>query len=110
MKRRHLIQLLAAGMLLCVPATAMSAPRGWETVKTERPDAKPVARDSEIEIKTARGVIIVSSNHSVQVKVFTILGQLISSDTVGAGTSQLLLGAHGVYIVKAGDITCKVAL
>lgn len=110
MKRRILTSILVAGMLLCIPRAAMSAPRGWETVRTERSDAKPVARDTEIEIKTARGVIIVSANHPVQVKVFTILGQLISSETVGTGTSQLQLGAHGVYIVKAGDITCKVAL
>ena len=43
-------------------------------------------------------------------KIFTILGRLVSSDSIPAGTSQFLLPAHGVYIVKIGDVTCKVAV
>jgi len=110
MKLRSLISVVFCGMLLCVPATSVAAAKGWETLKTERNDARHVARDSETEVKTARGVIIVSTTRPLTVKVFTILGQLVSSETVGAGTSQFAPGAHGVYIVKAGDLTCKVAL
>lgn len=97
-------------MLLCAPVAAMGASKSWEALKTERSDARYVVRDSETEIKTARGVIILSSSRPLQVKVFTILGQLVSSETIAAGTSQFAPGAHGVYIVKAGDLTCKVAL
>lgn len=89
---------------------AFCASKGWEALKSERVDAKSVAKDSDIEIKTARGAIVVVTNRPVQVKVFTILGQQISSEMVTSGVSQLQLGVHGVYIVKAGDLTCKVAL
>lgn len=95
---------------LNVAVSSNAASKGWETVREERADAKSVLRDTEIEIKSANGVIIINANHSVQVKVFTILGRLVSSDTVPAGKSQMQLPAHGVYIVKVGDITCKVAV
>lgn len=103
----------AAALLLLGGATifaAQGASRSWETAKTERSDARTVIRESEIEIKSASGVIIVSTNHPVQIKVFTILGRLVNSDTLPAGRSQLILPAHGVYIVKVGDMTCKVAV
>lgn len=100
--------LLAAMLGMAVPSYA--APKGWEQVRTERADAKPVVRDSELEIKAAKGLIIVNSSHQVQIKIFTILGRLVNSDTLPAGRSQLQLPAHGVYIVKVGDLTCKVAV
>lgn len=88
----------------------MAAPRGWEPVRVERTDAKTVVHESEIEIRTARSLIIVNTNHPVQIRVFTILGRLVNSETLPAGRSQLQLPAHGVYIVKVGDLTCKVAV
>ncbi len=106
---RRLKAMMLAAALLAAPI-AMSATKGWETLRSERVDAKSVVRAGEIEIKTAKGVIIITSSHPVQVKVFTILGQLVSSETLSVGTSQLHLGGHGIYIVKAGEITCKVAL
>lgn len=110
MKSRALISAVIALAVMVGGASLYGAPRGWETVKTERSDAKPVAKDNDTEIKAARGIIIITSGHPVQVKVFTILGQLLSSETLPAGTSQLQIAAHGIYLVKAGDITCKVAL
>lgn len=89
---------------------AHASPKGWEHVKTERADAKAVVRDADIEIKSASCLIIVNTNHSVQIKIFTILGRLVNSDTLPAGRSQLQMPAHGVYIVKVGDLTCKVAV
>lgn len=102
------VMLLALAALAPMPAGA--APRGWEQVKTVRADAKPVVRETDLEIKAASGLIIVNANHQVQIKVFTILGRLVSSETLPAGRSQFQLPAHGVYIVKVGDLTCKVAV
>ncbi|MDE7414663.1 MAG: T9SS type A sorting domain-containing protein [Muribaculaceae bacterium] len=82
----------------------------WEQLKTERPDAKTVVKETEFEIRTASSTIIVTSNHSVQIKIFTILGRLVNSETLPAGTNKLTLPAHGVYLVKIGNITCKVAV
>ena len=97
--------LLTAGVPLCLGA----APK-WEPVKTERADVVSVVRDTDTEIRTARGLIIVAASRPVQIKVYTILGQLVSRENLPAGTHQLAVQAHGVYIIKIGDLTCKVAL
>lgn len=99
---------LAACLLSASGANADSI--GWEQVKTEVKDAKQIAKDSDIEIRTTPTFIIVTSSRPLQIKVFTILGRLVSEQSLPAGTSRLDVGAHGVYIVKAGDFTCKVAI
>lgn len=112
--RKSQFRLLAAILVLSLSflssTPAFAAPSKWETIKTERTDVKTVVKDAEVEIKATRGVIVVSSSRPVQIKVYTILGQLISRETLPAGTSQLSVAAHGVYIIKTGDLTCKVAL
>lgn len=107
-KYMKLFILIFVGIVATVPA--MSATRTWEPVKTERADAKSVIRETDIEIKAASGVIIVNCNHQTQIKIFTILGRMVSNETLPAGKSQMQLPAHGVYIVKIGDLTCKVAV
>ncbi len=97
-------------MAALLPFAAESAPGKWEQVKTERSDTRTVAKDSDTEIKAARGVVVVNSTKSVQVKIYTILGRLVSRDTLPAGTSQISIQPHGVYIIKIGDLTCKAAL
>lgn len=109
MKFKRITQI-ALALLIASAAPVASTAKGWETLRTERSDARTVVRESDIEIKAARGVIVVTTNHAVNIKVFTILGQLISSETIPAGTSQFAVNAHGVYIVKVGDLTCKIAL
>ena len=63
-----------------------------------------------VEIFQRSGTIIIRTQRPVQVKVFTILGQLVSQATLPAGTSELRLGSRGIYMVKVGNITQKVAL
>lgn len=91
-------------------STAWGVPKAWESVKSEHPSAKSVLKEAEIEVKTLPGTIIVTTNHAMQVKVFTILGRLVSCETVPAGTSQHHLPAHGIYIVTIGELTVKVAV
>lgn len=105
---RHII---LASLLLCTSATPAVAAGGvWEPLKIERQDAKSVVKEQDLEIKTAPSCIIISSQAPVHIKVFTILGRLVSSETLPAGVSQLSVGAHGVYIIKVGELTCKVAI
>ena len=67
-------------------------------------------KDTDLEIKAAPGLILISNSSQVQIKVFTILGRLVSNETLPPGNSRLQLPTHGVYIVKVGDLTCKVAV
>lgn len=98
-------------LALMMPAVAAHARSTWESVRVERmAEAKSVLRTQDLEVKASRGQIFVTTSRPVQVRVFSILGQLVSQENLPAGTSRLVLGAHGIYIVKIGDLTCKVAL
>lgn len=110
MKKAIVITLILS-VLMLLPSNVSAAVRGWEQVRQERlHEGRSVARATDIEVRTINGAILVSSNRQVQVKVFTILGQLISQDTLPAGVSILNLGMHGLFIIKVADMTCKVAL
>ena len=63
-----------------------------------------------VEIYGANGVITIRTQRRIQVKVFTILGQVVSQATLNPGISELKINARGIYIVKIGNITQKVAL
>ena len=100
-----LVILLAFDSMLSVAA------RNWESASLEKvSEARVVAKAQEIEIRSHGSTIYVVSSHPVHVKIFTILGQLVSETSLSAGSSQLALGGHGVYIVKVGEFTCKVAI
>lgn len=106
---RH-IAVISALCIASALAPAYAQPRGWEQVRTERGDARRVAAGQDVEVKVAGSQVVISSNHAVQIKIFTILGRVVTSETLSAGTHQFQLPSHGVYMVKAGDITCKIAV
>lgn len=99
------------GFVLMASVSVAFAGKSWESVRADRvAEARIVAQTEEIEVRTQSGAIIVTTNKPMQIKVFTILGQLVSQENLPVGTSQLNIGSHGVYIVKVGGLTCKVAL
>lgn len=83
--------------------------KGWEPVRTDVSQLNSVAQDDDIVVRVAPGQVVVSSSQQVQIKIFTILGQMVSNETLPAGVNRLSL-SHGVYIVKVGDLTCKIAV
>ena len=108
---KRILRLLAIGLFLFLGSGSLPLnAKGWEATKQEKVQAQTVASDQELEIKTGRGIIYVSSTKSVNIKIFTILGSRIADDTLSPGTYHFVVPAHGVYIIKAGDITCKVAV
>ncbi len=82
MKKNLLKSCLIAALLAVTSAGASAASKGWEPVKSEYHDAKSVAKEDEVEIKTASSLIIVTASHPVHIKVFTILGRLVSEETL----------------------------
>lgn len=63
-----------------------------------------------IEVYGKSGTLIIRTPIKTSVKVLSILGQTISQATINPGTHELPLNAHGIYIVKVGDYTLRVAL
>lgn len=106
-RRLSLVVVLVVGIAFGSFAT----PKAWEAARTEHvSSSKTVMRDVEFEVKAGSGQVVVQSSHPVQIKIFTILGRLVNSETVPAGAYRFQLPAHGVYIVKIGDQTCKIAV
>lgn len=104
------IALLLSGVSLW-GATAQNntAPKdAWESRGTEHP-AEGKTADS-IEISGKDGSIVIRTTRKTQIKVYTILGQLVTDRTVNAGVSELKIEPRGIYLVKAEGQTQKVAL
>ena len=92
--------------------TVATAKVQWRETTTEvqgKSLTDPKVTDG-VEIFQRNGTIIIRTQRPVQVRVFTILGQLVSQATLPAGTSELKLNTRGIYMVKVGSITQKVAL
>ena len=101
--------LTALAVLAAVLSPSLSLAKGGEPVRADGSGLSSVARDTDVEVRVAPGHVVVVAAQPVQIKVFTILGQVVSDETLSAGVSRLPL-SHGVYIVKVGDLTCKIAL
>ena len=69
----------------------------------------PRASDG-IEIYGHNGTITIVTPKRITVKVYTILGQMVSQATLQPGTSELRLGTRGIYLVRIANITQKVAI
>lgn len=102
---RRLILTLAIVCSVCLGVNAASA---WERtggkVQTERIEAEAP------EIKVSEGYVYVTTSRPITVKVFSILGQLISQETIQPGVSRFRLPARGIYILKVGDITKRITI
>ena len=105
--KRIIIELHVA-FFIAVPSVADA--KGWEGVKPEKAQGNHVVSDSEIEIKAGGGIIFINTTKNINIKIFTILGSRISDENLAPGTYQFTVPTHGVYIIKAGDLTCKVAV
>lgn len=96
-------------VFLNMPCIQAASPKAWEVVKADRSSTRLVVKDADVEIRTQPGAIIVIASKPVEIKVFTILGQLVSHEHLPAASFRLPISNHGIYIVKAGELTGKVA-
>lgn len=105
-------------ILTLVIATALSlsaATNRWESVEVvpqQVAEAFQSAPASSPQVSHAvhDGYIYIIGNTPVQVKVFTILGQLISQDTLQPGIHRLRINARGIYLLKLGPATLRVTI
>lgn len=107
-RRKTGIKLALAIAALC--SFSPGAAKGWEMVKADKVHAHHVASEQEFEIRAGGGMIFVTCSKSLNIKIFSILGSRIADDTLQPGTYQFAVPTHGVYIIKTGDLTCKVAV
>ncbi|MBQ3325412.1 MAG: T9SS type A sorting domain-containing protein [Muribaculaceae bacterium] len=108
---RRLFVILTLALALASTPVAMARVQ-WQSTNAEvqgKSLTDPKNTDG-VEIFQRNGCIVIRTQRPVQVKVFTILGQLVSQATLQPGTSELRLNSRGIYMVKVGNVTQKVAL
>lgn len=108
MRRLFIILLSLISMVLF---TAEGATPRWEAIQVpDRADIERVETSEDLEIFAKDGYIYITTSRPVTVKVFTILGQLISQETISPGIHRLRIASRGIYILKAGTATRRITL
>lgn len=105
MTRRRLISLFFV-LAVLFSAAANSV---WEEVPTSQAALERVEAEG-IDINTRNGYIYITTSRPATVKIFSILGQLISQENIPAGTHRLHLDSRGIYILKVGSITRRITI
>ncbi|MDE6309511.1 MAG: T9SS type A sorting domain-containing protein [Muribaculaceae bacterium] len=89
---------------------------GWNAKAWEETDRVPASADrTQVdndgpEIVVSDGWIYVNTTRPITIKIYSILGQLISQDSLPAGTFRLHVASRGIYILKAGAITRRITI
>lgn len=106
--------VIIMAMILLVPVYAQAPTKSpqWEVVSVvDQTQASPNAATPEIDVQVNDdGAILITTDRATNIKVFSILGQLITQRNVSAGTVRLRMEARGIYILKAGTTTRRISL
>ena len=100
------LTLLFAGIMAPVSVAAPSQSPRWETVETVIAELS----EESVDVAVREQYLYVFSPQPVNVKLFTILGQLVSQASLPAGTSRIKVATRGIYILKAGTVTRRITI
>ena len=108
---KRLLAILALSIMLGLGSVALAEVQWHETNREVQGKSLNDPRTSDgVEIYGSNGVITIVTPKRITVRVYTILGQMISQATLQPGTSELRLGSRGIYLVRIANITQKVAI
>ena len=108
---KGLLVILALVLALGLENAALAEVQWRETNKDVQGKMWNDPRQSDgIEIYGRNGTITIVTPKRINVRVYTILGQMVSQATLQPGTSELRLGSRGIYLVRIGNLTQKVAI
>ena len=108
---RRLLVILAIVFSLGLQNAALAEVQWRETNREAQGKMWNDPRASDgIEMYGSNGTITIVTPKRITVRVYTILGQMVSQATLQPGTSELRLGTRGIYLVRIGNITQKVAI
>ena len=108
---RRLLVILAMILALGLGNAALAEIQWHETNREMTGKSLNDPRTSDgIEIYGSNGTITIVTPKRINVRVYTILGQMVSQATLQPGTSELRLGSRGIYLVRIGNLTQKVAI
>ena len=108
---KRLLAILTLILALGLGNTALGEIQWHETRREVQGKSVNDPRQSDgIEIYGSKGTITIYTPKRITVRVYTILGQVVSQATLQPGTSELKLGSRGIYLVRIGNMTQKVAI
>ena len=108
---KRLLAILALSIMLGLGNMALAEVQWHETNREVQGKSLNDPRTSDgVEIYGSNGTITIVTPKRITVRVYTILGQVVSQATLQPGTSELRLGSRGIYIVRIGNLTQKVAI
>ena len=108
---KRLLVILALVLTLGLQNAALAEVQWRETNREAQGKMWNDPRVSDgIEIYGRNGTITIVTPKRITVRVYTILGQMVSQAVLQPGTSELRLGSRGIYLVRIGNITQKVAI
>ena len=108
---KRLLVILSMLLVLELGNAALAEIQWHETNREMQGKSLNDPRTSDgVEIYGSNGIITIVTPKRIVVRVYTILGQVVSQATLQPGTSELRLGSRGIYLVRIGNITQKVAI
>lgn len=84
-----------------------SAPQ-WETVTPMTSGKDDAQLTDQLEVSREGEYIYLTVSRRSTVRLYTILGQMVSQQTVEPGTYRFRLKARGIYILKCGNSTRRI--
>lgn len=111
---RHIAPVVAAIIVTVSPfyvgaqSTAPARTPLWEVVTLTDATPRPDSGRELADVAVADGKVYITVDRPVTVRVFSILGQLITQKQLAPGRHRLTLGNKGIYILKAGADTRRV--
>lgn len=107
---RHRLLCLLTAICMAVGGSAAV----WEAAEVPEAGIESIeARiqdDVPIVLQAVGSKVYAVVTKTVTVKMFTILGQQVSQETLKPGSYRLNLPARGIYILRAGSITRRITL
>ncbi len=108
---RRLLAILTIVFTLGLGNAALAEIQWHETNREVQGKCLNDPRTSDgVEIYGSKGTITIVTPKRITVRVYTILGQVVSQAVLQPGTSELKLNSRGIYLVRIGNLTQKVAL
>ena len=108
--RKHVCRL---GVMLAVASILVSgaAMTTYAQHNSQTSKDTPVVTDNEEPDFTVRGqYIYVNTPRQITIRLYSILGQLITQQTLQPGTTRIKAPTRGVYILKAGSMTRRITI
>ncbi|MDE7411192.1 MAG: hypothetical protein K2M94_04050 [Paramuribaculum sp.] len=106
--RKYLIFCL----LSLTAAVIYAAPRSLEEVDRMPGIVMPQNPDNsdKVTATVADGYIYIAVTEPTNVRIFTILGEMIVQENVAPGVYRYQMKSRGIYLLKAGNYTLRVTL